>query len=1161
MRKRPVPTKTRRLRTAGLVVLSLLAGLLAAVGTTATPAAAATLPPGFVQTQIAHPLNRPTTMAFLPDGRLLVAQQDGRLRMIKDGALLAAPALTLTVDNRGERGLVGVAVDPSFGTNGFVYLYYTAQTPTTHNRISRFTMTGDSLSPGSELVLLDLDPLTSLDQHNGGDMAFAPDGTLLVAVGDNQDLNNAQSLDTVKGKVLRINRDGSIPVDNPFYGTATGINRAIWARGFRNPFTLDIQPGSGRVFVNDVGQDAWEEVNEGVAGGNYGWPATEGYTSDPSFQSPRFAYQHGSDEATGCAVTGGAFYNPQTATFPSEFVGKYLFMDFCSLWLHVLDPDTGEVSPFGAELAPGAVSLTLGPDGSLYYLSVSDTDSFGSVYRIAYTGSLAPSIGTEPTDRLVSVGHDTTFTVGASGNAPLTYQWSRNGSPIPGATAASYTTPALDMSDDGAAYQVLVSNSHGSATSRNAVVHMTTDQPPSATIDLPASDSLYSGGDTIAFSGSASDPEMGPLGGSSFTWQVDFGHHPPDSPNAHFHPVTAATTGSTSGSFSVPTEGHTETDVYYHITLTVTDAAGLTTTVIRDVLPRTVQLTLDSSPSGMLLQLDGRPVTAPYTFTSVVGMDRSVDAFSPQQVGGIVYDFQSWSDGLPRAHGVTPPAGGGTITAAFARAPRSGTLTADPNPIQDCDGSATGATALSWVTSGVTQVEVHVGSPSGATFAITPAGTETRTTGDWVREGTVFFLQDVTGNAPRTADNTLATVTIHLTTAGCGPPPAGSIAASPNPIVVCSGTTGVTQLSWTTSGTSRVEVHIGSPTGSTFAVTGTGSQTRTTGNWVSEGMVFYLQNTSDGLPLTAANTLATVVLHLSRAGCPTGTIAASPNPIVVCNGSGTGITSLSWSATNVTSVEVHIGAPDGSTFSKQGPQATTKSTGNWVADGMTFYLQNTSGGLPLTAANTLATVVVRHTTAGCQPSGTISASPNPVQVCAGTTGATTLTWNTTGAAAVEVHVGAPNGATFAATGGGQQSRQTGNWVTDGMTFYVQNRTGGLPLTSANTLATVSVRLTSAGCQPTGTIAAQPNPIVVCAGTTGATSLTWTTSGTSRVEVHVGSPNGSTFAVTGPGTQTRTTGNWVGNGMTFYLQDTSSGPASPANTLATVTVGHTTSGCS
>jgi glucose/arabinose dehydrogenase len=273
---------------------------------------AATPPPGFSEALVASGLAAPTAMRLAPDGRLFVCEQGGRLRVIKNGVLLPTPFLTLNVASAGERGLLGVAFDPNFASNRYVYVYYTAVTPAVHNRISRFTASGDVAVAGSETVLLELDVLSSATLHNGGALAFGPDGKLYAATGDNVSGQNAQSMSNVLGKMLRINTDGTIPTDNPFYASASGKNRTIWALGLRNPFTLAFNPAGTELFVNDVGENAWEEINAGVAGANYGWPITEGPTTDVRFNSPRYAYSHSGDP---CAITGGAFYAPLTGQF------------------------------------------------------------------------------------------------------------------------------------------------------------------------------------------------------------------------------------------------------------------------------------------------------------------------------------------------------------------------------------------------------------------------------------------------------------------------------------------------------------------------------------------------------------------------------------------------------------------------------------------------------------------------------------------------------------------------------------------------------------------------------------------------------------------------------------------------------------------------------
>lgn len=373
---------------------------------------ATTLPANFAEAIVTTNVAGGTAMAFAPDGRLFVCQQTGQLRVIKNGVLLTAPFVTLPVDSNGERGLLGVAFDPGFATNKYIYLYYTVPAGAgvvAHNRVSRFTANGDTAVSGSETILLDLDNLSSATNHNGGALHFGEDGKLYIAVGENANGANAQSKTNLLGKILRINADGSIPTDNPFLTTTTGKNQAIWAMGLRNPYTFAFQPVTKRMFINDVGQSTWEEINDGIAGSNYGWPDTEGMTNNPNYRSPLFQYGHsGSPATTGCAITGGVFYNPAVVQFPAEYIGKYFFADFCSGWIRRMNPADNTVTDFAAG-ANSPVDLQTGPDGALYYLSHS-----GSIARIYYATTATI---TAPTEGATYKGGDTINYAGTASDA------------------------------------------------------------------------------------------------------------------------------------------------------------------------------------------------------------------------------------------------------------------------------------------------------------------------------------------------------------------------------------------------------------------------------------------------------------------------------------------------------------------------------------------------------------------------------------------------------------------------------------------------------------------------------------------------------------------------------------------------------------------------
>ena len=427
---------------------------------------AATLPAGFTETRVADGLTNATAMAIAPDGRVFVAQQGGALRVIRDGALLAQPFLTVSVNASGERGLLGVAFDPDFAANNYVYVYYTTSSSPIHNRVSRFTASAanpDVAAAGSEVQLLNL-PALSATNHNGGAIHFGNDGKLYVAVGDNANRDNAPSLNSPLGKMLRINADGSIPSDNPFLAQTTGINRAIWARGLRNPFTFGVDRTNGRIHINDVGEGSWEEVNRGVSGAHYGWPQTEG-PNPPGVAGvtyPLHSFQH----PGGCSITGAAFYRPVTANFPATYTGRYFFGDYCGGFIRTLSPpDYTAASGFATGIS-SLVDIQVHADGSLYYLA---RGGGGELFRVTYTTMTAPSISSQPVSVTVAAGETARFSVSASGSAPLAYQWQRNGANIPGANASSYSFTAA-AADNGAQFRVLVTNSAGSALSSSATL-------------------------------------------------------------------------------------------------------------------------------------------------------------------------------------------------------------------------------------------------------------------------------------------------------------------------------------------------------------------------------------------------------------------------------------------------------------------------------------------------------------------------------------------------------------------------------------------------------------------------------------------------------------------------------------------------------------------
>jgi hypothetical protein len=342
---------------------------------------------------VAGGLNRPLGLVDAEDGsaRLFVIEQGGRVRVILDGAVLAQPFLDLSnaVSCCGERGLLGLAFHPSYATNGFFFVNYTADNGDTV--VSRFTVSAGDLNhadPDSEIEILRLDQPFS--NHNGGHLAFGPDGYLYVATGDGgsggDPQNNGQDLGTLLGKILRLDVDdgsAAIPPDNPFVSTPNARGE-IWAYGLRNPWRFSFDRKTGDLFIGDVGQNQIEEIDFQPAasdgGEHYGWRLKEGSRcfspssgcDDGSLTDPILEYRH----AEGCSVTGGFRYRGPQQTLQ----GVYVFGDYCSgtLWGGTLNGDGTWSRRVLAETDLNIASFGEDADGNLYVVDLS-----GSVFRLS----------------------------------------------------------------------------------------------------------------------------------------------------------------------------------------------------------------------------------------------------------------------------------------------------------------------------------------------------------------------------------------------------------------------------------------------------------------------------------------------------------------------------------------------------------------------------------------------------------------------------------------------------------------------------------------------------------------------------------------------------------------------------------------------------------
>jgi putative heme-binding domain-containing protein len=323
------------------------------------------LPGGFGVRTVATGLTGATAMEVAADGRVFVCEQVGRLRVVKDGRLLERPFASLPVEAYWERGLVGVTVHPEFPRTPFVYVCYVAKGPYPHHVVSRLTADGDAAVPGSEKVLLSGDDQRGLGGnvpagHQGGALHFGRDGRLYAALGEQTAGAPSQRLDSLLGKILRLEPDGSIPPDNPFVAETTGKYRAVWALGLRNPYTFAVDGTTGDMLINDVG-GRFEEINRGAAGANYGWPtADHGPTAAARITGPVHHYPQGS-------IAGGDFA-PAGGRWPAHYRGRYFFADFVQGWVKTLDPrEPTEATTFATGLRRPS-DLRFAPDGSLYVL-------------------------------------------------------------------------------------------------------------------------------------------------------------------------------------------------------------------------------------------------------------------------------------------------------------------------------------------------------------------------------------------------------------------------------------------------------------------------------------------------------------------------------------------------------------------------------------------------------------------------------------------------------------------------------------------------------------------------------------------------------------------------------------------------------------------------
>jgi len=694
----------------------------------AVPLLAQAVPANFVD-ELVTSVPAATALAFTPDGRMLITDKDGRLRVFKNGALLPTAALDLSsspskICTDSERGLLGVAVDPQFASNNYVYLYYTSRgagstclggtyvdgggnySAAGHaiNRVSRFTLGSDDLAPrATELILVDNMPSPG-GNHNAGDLHFGKDGYLYISIGDGGSdwkgdsgsgggNNAARDKHVLTGKILRITKTGGIPPDNPFTGAGTGrcnvtgattVNnhcQETFAWGLRNPFRFAMDPNATgtRFYINDVGQGAWEEVNDSQSGADYGWNACEGRHNNgatsgsctaapPGSVLPVYEYPHGAiagTSATGCAsITGGAFV--PNGIWPASYDNSYLVADYvCNVFVRIAATGTPAVPVTTAvdfHNPGGPTSMRFGPyaGGQALYYTVLN----GGVRRIYYQagGNTAPSVSSlTATPNSGPLPLNVTFTAAASdpdaGNT-LSYFWDF-GDGQTATTSGNSTTHSYPVAGTFVASVRARDNNFAFSAAVTRTINAGGNSAPTAIITTPAAGATFAVGQTINLVGSGSDLEDGTVAASGLSWMVRLRH------NTHTHPIAGPLVGNNLSFVAPPPEDSAAAlNSSVEIELTVTDSGGLTATTTRTIQPRIVNVNLAASTSGLKLDFNGVRTTVPATVAGWENWQVNVNA-PDQNLGSAGYRWGNWSDSGSRQHQITLPASNSTLTATF----------------------------------------------------------------------------------------------------------------------------------------------------------------------------------------------------------------------------------------------------------------------------------------------------------------------------------------------------------------------------------------------------------------------------------------------------------------------------------------------------------------
>ncbi len=628
--------------------------------------AMADLPPGFQRETVASGFNFPIAIAFMPDGKPLVAEKCGRVVAV-NGANTPTVIQLPDVDCSGELGLLGMAVHADGFRHSGTQLYLCFVDGTKHLRVSRFDMAGLKAIASSEEVLWYNPQPSPGSSHHGGCIMFGPDGMLYVGVGEEFESVWSQDLSVARGKILRIAEDGSVPSDNPFVDVQ-GAEPRVWAYGFRNPFRFTFDESDGSMYVSDVGSIYWEEVSRIEKGANAGWPMMEGphcFGQDCSaFAYPIWSYEHGdallSPNHDAAVIVGPVYRGTQ---FPSSYRGNLFVTDFPNGWVRRLTLQNGavvnnqEFLPIGD--ATTVADLKVGPDGCLYYVRIyTGPNGRPALYRVRYTGqtnvppiasaSVSPKVGPPP---LLVTCDASGSSDPDQGPSPLSYSWLfDDGTILTGAIVQRTLSAAGPRS-------VRLTVDDGADATISDPIEIDVGTPPTAVIDSPPSTLTYRAGDTVSFAGSAIGAG-GSLPGSAFVWNIFLGHE------THLHPFQTIT-GVTSGSFVVPVDGHSPEHTFFRIELAVTDGDGLQTVVTRDIQPVISLLHINTIPPGISVTLEGSPLVTPTDFESNVNFHHAIEAPATAWINNQSWSFADWNISTQNPLHFIAPEGGMALVARY----------------------------------------------------------------------------------------------------------------------------------------------------------------------------------------------------------------------------------------------------------------------------------------------------------------------------------------------------------------------------------------------------------------------------------------------------------------------------------------------------------------